>query len=1499
MVLGDIVGFKSELFFEGAVQLRWVEEKTEKAADAAEHFVFHGPQYHGVRQEDADGISSAYKLKDTASLLMEFVEAMAPGGGANENPFSLVVAGYGSGKSHFALTLAKLLMEPNELLACKIVHNVRSADEAIGERVEASLERLNKPSLVVTLDGMSNFHLGTELSRGVIRQLKAYDLDLGPILELSPRFTYAQDFVKRNFEMRRDDFAKLISGLDKERICAALQENDDDIYQAVDDIYYKANGTRIPVEGRESAQDLINAVCENYCGDEGFFSKLIILFDEFGRYLEYAAEKPWLAGDSCLQQIFQGIQDNSRLARFVGFIQYELKAYLNRFSQKEFLQLQRYITRFDSARKLYLSTNLETLFAHLIQKKDAATLNTLIEAKENKQAAHEAHALLCNTLPGIDKFPVWKDDRQFHQVIVKGCWPLAPLTTWFLTRQQDIVQSRSALTFIKDVLDSASRKRVQSDAGRLYTIPPAELVLRMLEEIMAAERAKGGVIAETLFSLLEKHKARLSEAHRLVLAGVMILDKFGISTKEKGQIDRLLQLCTDFTAHELEEALRFLSNELGIVEWNRELCQYELVADAATRGQFQQVLRRKLLALDQGKLGELFASRARLFGEIDDINPDFAGSKEVFSRDWQFSALFVHSGDYLAAVSRAFEEWKTAEHHDDPKGRVLYLYASPKEDPDTLLAEANKLLNGLLAKRGCSSAPIWTIVIHDKDGTITDHLGRLFVLEERFQDDELEKYRRFLPEEKERSSRVLREEMQAAVRQRICTVAGMSEVAGQRLKVTAQWIFEQIYPNILPFPFEGFQLKTGSGPKDCAQLIKALIGRQVSGDWVATQSPNIQNRVTRLLVQVWKVMGREGKILPRPGLHELASLLDLVENSLREKDATIYDAYSMLLEPPYGFNSSSAGVVIGLLLARETPPRALTYQGKKIALQDWLALAFPGRVAKPFIDKTCMKGTRVTFLSEDALHRWKKVIADLEYEENLRKKVELFTAAKAMERTDQIPEILVGRFQFVAEKAAQAELLLAEHVKRVETIELALEKAVKRNDVNNLIRYASDLKKIVKSMEEVETLWSSDDFKEVRGILSDALLSLDGRVAPWVELETCNSFTQIADFRFRMERTARSLALLELVAEVDLVDKHKNRIIGQIEARMQYETSISSARDCVRQPAPTKGTACWKLREEVKACQKLIENLRIAHAEIGGADLTTLIDQVEERKQKLNTCLKQQKEELKALSTSAISTPQSITALRNKLTEQTVLFRDTPDADYVSDMIKQLDIMLADLKSWSSIILPPEDTERVLKERILERCAELQETVEDDIDLNWDFAAVYSDYREALVNERLQQSAKWLATVRPDMENLDRWSLQECNRQLSNISERPKFLATPHAEEIERVEKEIHRKAEDLKERERQAAALKWIEDLRRQVGREDELSPEDCERLLRALSRMPDTVSEKEMHHVLALRKVLTERQDALDIKSVLDRIRNLRDELRAELLRELLALYPADPRC
>jgi hypothetical protein len=117
MKLVDIVSFRKDLLFNGAVQLSWFEKDRLQAEKAAEHFVFHGPDYHGVSEADIE--SSSHQLVDTASFTLEILERIT--GKVVDEPFSLAIAGYGTGKSHLAITLATLLSNPKHEVASKIL----------------------------------------------------------------------------------------------------------------------------------------------------------------------------------------------------------------------------------------------------------------------------------------------------------------------------------------------------------------------------------------------------------------------------------------------------------------------------------------------------------------------------------------------------------------------------------------------------------------------------------------------------------------------------------------------------------------------------------------------------------------------------------------------------------------------------------------------------------------------------------------------------------------------------------------------------------------------------------------------------------------------------------------------------------------------------------------------------------------------------------------------------------------------------------------------------------------------------------------------------------------------------------------------------------------------------------------------------------------------------------------------------------------------------------
>lgn len=195
MKIRDIVHFNAEHFFEGAVQLRWMDERPAQAELAAESFVFHGPRYHGVSDAESEGIEGGYRLKDSASFVRDLLSSIHAGMHGDEvNPYWLVVAGYGSGKSHLALTSAVLLGNPHGVTTKKIVANITQADVDIGKNVRDDLALLVKPILVLTLDGMAGFHLGNALSQVVLTQLHRYGVDAGAILGLITKVSISRAF---------------------------------------------------------------------------------------------------------------------------------------------------------------------------------------------------------------------------------------------------------------------------------------------------------------------------------------------------------------------------------------------------------------------------------------------------------------------------------------------------------------------------------------------------------------------------------------------------------------------------------------------------------------------------------------------------------------------------------------------------------------------------------------------------------------------------------------------------------------------------------------------------------------------------------------------------------------------------------------------------------------------------------------------------------------------------------------------------------------------------------------------------------------------------------------------------------------------------------------------------------------------------------------------------------------------------------------------------------
>lgn len=153
MRFGDLLEFRKDIFFDGAVQIDWFFNR-EKAALVAKNFVFHGNEYHGIE----GGKDS--NLKDTISFVQEISEKV--NNDYNSNPLSLAIATYGTGKSHLAVTMAELFSGPDydSDTYNSIIQNISCLDANKAREIKQNTQKRN---LVLTINGMRDINLNAEI----------------------------------------------------------------------------------------------------------------------------------------------------------------------------------------------------------------------------------------------------------------------------------------------------------------------------------------------------------------------------------------------------------------------------------------------------------------------------------------------------------------------------------------------------------------------------------------------------------------------------------------------------------------------------------------------------------------------------------------------------------------------------------------------------------------------------------------------------------------------------------------------------------------------------------------------------------------------------------------------------------------------------------------------------------------------------------------------------------------------------------------------------------------------------------------------------------------------------------------------------------------------------------------------------------------------------------------------------------------------------------------
>ncbi len=929
MRLGDIIEFRKDLYFEGAVQADWFYDPV-KAAKVAESFVFHGNNYFGVDAKK-DSI-------DTISLVKYLAYKM---GKESENPRSLAIADYGTGKSHFTVTLAVLLSGPEFMPETynKVIDNIRVIDpESAAEITELCKDR----NFVIVLNGIRDFNLHSEILKATQRSLHLYGIEDSELKKINRTIDTANRFFELNSKIHLADFEKAAlsrgwreTGEKLVNKIGDLLGSDDDAFEIINDVYELITGQRIRWEEGISAKSILEMLLARYCGLNGQFDNVVILFDEFGRFLEYASGTDGgKCGDNALQEIFEVSQNAAGTLQVINFIQTDIKTYLLRVDQSR--NLSRYIGRYDESEKYHISSNLETVFANLIARKDKIAFSDRIVAWQNKKESEWK-----DIFEKLNKWGqtsgIWANYTEFRKVIVEGIYPIHPVSVYMLTQLSDYLQNRSSMNLISQYISNVSEIDVDQV---IPLVIPVELMKGDLFTEMIAAETSGRHRSDYCIryeNALKKNEQKLNKDQIAVLQANLVTRTLRFNTRNYEEAKSSLMICSGLSEKAVDDALAILVDEYAILAFDEMSGCFDFMEDA--KGAYDyKIMKQRLISKQNIDLRSLFSTASILeiggFTQVQQTN--FGITHKILTNEWCFTQEVMCAEDMDIEIARKYiSDWENAKSVVTPKGHLIWIYANKETDYHAIenVQNISKLFTGM---------PIVMLFLNDADNKVKNVLTEYFVLD---QMDETTKkaYSTIYVKDRERVISNLRNVFESLKKNREQITSEGTNKWEKRFSLALSDIFENLYPNVVSFNFDGLLTSgnnfTGNGIKYYCQILKMLLSNKVNFDTIRDFPRDVRNRIETLFMvdnnNSWKCLTQDCAIISP--LDEKARMInDIVVGALEKNSNFDCSAFfNMFCLPPYGLSEEAGAMLLATIMVNLWHNIRVEYNGIRKTVTEW------------------------------------------------------------------------------------------------------------------------------------------------------------------------------------------------------------------------------------------------------------------------------------------------------------------------------------------------------------------------------------------------------------------------------------------------------------------------------------------------------------------------------------------------------------------------------------
>lgn len=1269
MKYGTDVIFEGNKLFSGAIDIDWLYSNRERAYEAARAHVFHGPKYHYIDSEDQSQKSS--KFTDSITMTKNLLKTLNTN---NNNRIVLSIAGYGAGKSHLALTLS-LLFSRDKNVFQKILDEIKDKDEKLYEIINSLLNNDCRPYLVIPVNGMNNASL-KDLIFDNISFILDYNGDSKECLnQFDQRYAYLKNTVKTHVMQNKIAQALNKCGFETvDEFVSKMDQYDEDALNIAYDVLSKENIELFMPASKGELRDLVTTVACSLCGTGKKYRGLVLVFDEFGKYMSFAAANEAIAGQGALQQLFEGIQGipNDIPVVMWGLSQLDLQQYQQTTTNANFSNnMNRYVTRYSIADKYYLSVCFESLLANLISKPKIHRQITLHQASDYRKTLNQL-------FPMTLQYPLWTDNNAFLDAICDGGWPLSPLSVWtltYITSVNNMLQQRSGFAILNNTFANLEGSEILQDN---FSIFPVDLFRGGLgTEFIASENSKTSpdTIATEYDSVISKYGQKLSEVQIRVLQSIVLAYKLKANCKTELQTKITLSFLSNVKTSDVTKALDFLINELNCVYFNPGLKLYEIKSDSATSLEFKRFIENRIIEFYKNNTEDrIYNTVGKILREnsdlevvrnevFEDVECDFSFNNDIASVEWFYESIIITGTNYLPQTKIVIDTIKKNPPvaYNEPKGKMVY-YILPSSIG---LKQAMKELSSVIVLED-NPIPIIGLVLHDKGNIIKDLSIELAVID-KLSTVENDKFDNIITKRKRDIKNLLLHKLldMKCDSNRIYPIIAKKPrfIAGSR-------IFEVIYPKHISFDIDGIRQENSTGLKTVNDFCNKLASPDITwNDFLTLQSKDV-NRAKSLLERGWQIFDNNGKILRYPKYQRIKLLFNSIDEQVKSLDRySIYALYTTLTLPPFGCNTTQATILLFVYFAGRSKEIEFEKDGKIITLTSLLETKTSFDSKTYSLSKSVWE--RVYFnlkITDDVL--WFNLLQDWNSNHVLSENEEFNIKSIELSKKVKVPSQYVESLNNLRERLFQSndkyKTWSNENKKFIEKIE----QLIITNDIDQLscelVQYIKTYKEIFDKIPLKNSIVIEDfklHYKEYKQLLLN-------NVNKWVEKNKLDRFfdDKVKFDNLKSKYLVLNKALLDL-GQRELADEIKELTSTKITECSTYRRSISVLSNieekCLYLNSEIdKGginlSLAIKYKNEIQdlseQCKSITSNIVI-----GLEKYSLLVSEMNESLNKLNTLLEKKQNEVQFLESIEIKTIEDIDNIEEIVTS---LFSFYP-TDYV------------------------------------------------------------------------------------------------------------------------------------------------------------------------------------------------------------------------------------------